>query len=63
MFIPCSTLELGHNFSISLNVLPNHPAFVAYGLIVLPDKSFLVKNVLIAGTGLYHHINILLTYS
>lgn len=34
-------IELGHKFSISLNVLPTHPASVAKGITILFDKSYL----------------------
>mgnify|MGYP001654366254 CR=1 FL=1 len=58
MFIPSQISEFGHKVLISLNVFPSHPALVAKGFIVFPDKSFWFKNVLIAGTGLYHHTGV-----
>ena len=41
-----------------MNVLPNQPALVAKGITVFPDKSYLVKNDLIAGAGLYHQTGV-----
>ena len=58
IFNPSSTFELGHNFLISIKVLPIQPAFVAKGFIVFSDKSFWLKNVLMAGAGLYHHTGV-----
>ena len=54
IFISISTLEFGHNSFISLKVCPSHPAFVAYGFIIFPDKLFSFKKVLITGVIVYH---------
>ena len=54
MFIPFSTFESGHSFSISWKVRPSHPAFVANGFIIFPVKSYFVKKVLITGAIVYH---------
>lgn len=51
--------ELGHIFLISIKVFPNQPALVAKGITVLPFKSYLAKNDLIVGAGLYHQTGVL----
>ena len=50
--------EFGHSFFISLKVLPSQPALVANGIIVFPSKLFSVRNVLMAGHGLYHQTGV-----
>ena len=54
MFFSFLIVDLFANDSISLNVLPSHPALVANGIIVLFDRSYFVRNALMAGHGLYH---------
>lgn len=58
MFIPSQISEFGHKVLIYLNVFTGHPALVAKGFMFFLDKSFWFKNVLIAGTGLYHHTGV-----